>query len=224
MNMRRKGRGAPDSLRRAVLLAGTLLLVGLVGCGADPGGDFLDDGFTQDGLPIGTIQEKIVSAYEALAANSLTQARNSFLTIIGDGPSDANKSQAWAGIGFVDARNLGTAEAITEFQTAYDLDNTNPDARVGLAGALISRGTAADIDEAINLLEGLDTGNPSFTYTDRYKLGISNAEVHAMLAYALRVDGQVQASNTQRDIAQNLDANVDDTTVDQILDVLAFLP
>lgn len=210
--------------RRGALLACLVGIGALLGCGADPGGDFLEDGFGPQSLPIGGAAEKIQVGYQRLESGNLTSARAEFLEVIDDNPSNADASQAWAGVGFVDTRQLGTAEAIREFERAIELDPGNPDARVGLAGALISRGEPADIDTAIDLLQGLDTGNPSFVYEDRFKLGITNAEVHALLAYALRVDGQINASNTQRNIAQQLDANVDDTTVDQILAVLAFLP
>lgn len=211
--------------RLGALVAGAILvLTSLVGCGADPGGDFFDDGFTPQGLPIGGVFEQVQLAYQDLRSGQLRAARSRFLTILSDNPTPAQASQAWVGIGFVDTRELGTSEGLQEFQTGNTLDTSNPDGRVGLAGALISKGEPADIDLAIQLLQGLDPDNPNFVYADRFGLGISNAEVHALLAYALRVDGNVAASNTQRDIAQNLDANVDDTTVDQILSVLAFLP
>lgn len=210
--------------KRALLAGGMGILLALLGCGADPGGDFLDDGFGPQVLPIAGASEKIQTGYQQLSAGALTGARGIFLQVIGDNATAGERSQAWTGVGFVDTRQLGTAEGIEEFETGFSLDNTNPDARVGLAGALISRGEPADIDRAITLLQGIQPGNENFVYTDRFRLGISNAEVHALLAYALRVDGQLQASQRQRDIAQNLDANVDDTTVDQILSVLAFLP
>lgn len=207
-----------------VLLVAALLTMGLVGCGADPGGDFLDDGLNPQSLPLGGILEEIQKGYQEVANGALTTARGIFLRIVGDSPTPGQASQAWTGIGFVDTRQLGSAEGLQEFRTAYDLDNSNPDARVGYAGALISRGNPEDIDLAIALLQGIDDGNDQFVYTDRFSLGITNAEVHALLAYALRVDGQVAASNIQKQIAQNLDANVDDTAVDQILSVLDFLP
>lgn len=205
------------------MVVGACLLGPSLGCGADPGGDFLDDGFGP-GLPIGGVAEEIQLAYQQLAGGSHTAARGKFLAVVDDNPTTQEASQAWAGIGFVDTRQLGTAEGLVEFEKAWELDDKNPDARVGLAGALISRGQPADIDRAIDLLRGLDPGNENFVYQDRFDLGITNAEVHALLAYALRVDGQTAASNVQRGIAQQLDANVDDTTVDQILSVLAFLP
>ncbi len=210
-------------IKTEALMVCALLAMSLMGCGADPGGDFFDDGFGPDSLPIGGILNAIQTSYQALSDGQLSTARGGFLKIIGDSPNNQQASQAWAGVGWVDTRNLGTAEGFQEFETAYDLDNSNPDARVGFAGALISRGNPADIKQAISLLQGLDPGNVSFVYADRFNLGITNAEVHALLAYALRVDGQLEQSKIQKDIAESLDANVDDTTVDQILSVLNFL-
>ncbi len=201
-----------------------VLALGLGGCGADPGGDFLEDGFGPQSLPIGGVAERIQTGYQRLESGSLTAARGVFLQVIEDNPTAAEASQAWAGVGFVDTRQLGTSEGLAEFEEAHRLDAKNPDARVGFAGALISRGQPEDIDRAVALLEGIDPKNVNFVYTDRFRLGITNAEVHALLAYAYAVDGQRDKSDVQRGIAQQLDANVDDTTVDQILSVLAFLP
>ncbi len=222
---RRRGASAPVGVKVLVLLmVGVVLGGGMVGCGANPGGDFLGGDVGDIGLPVNGVSEKIQVAYQYLSSGSLTAARGAFLEVLSDNPSQAERAQALAGIGFVDTRLYGSSEGMAEFEQAYQADSSNPEARVGLAGALISRGASDDVARAVELLEGLDPGNPNFVYQDRFNLGISNAEVHALLAYAYRIKGDLSNSQQQADIARSLDASVDDSTVDQILAVLAFIP
>lgn len=199
------------------------LCLGLLGCGADPGADFMDGDYIDHNLPISGALQKIVQGYDLLHSGSNQAARQVFLQVIQDQPKASDLSMAKVGIGISDMRTLGTSEGMTEFREAYNADNTNADARVYLAGALISRGENENIQEAVSLLEGLDAGNASFIYEDRFQTGLSNAEAHALLAYAYAIDGQTSKSKTQADIARSLDANMDDTTVDQILSTLAFI-
>ena len=80
-----------------------------------------------------------------------------FLKILSDNPTGAQASQAWAGIGYVDTRSLGTSEGINEFEQAVTLDARNPDAAVGLAGGReIPTTTAPFLLRGVNLL-GIDS-------------------------------------------------------------------
>lgn len=201
---------------------GALLSITLMGCGANPGAEFGDD-FVYDQIPSG-VDNQITQGYDSLASGANSSARLAFNVVINDNPSDVQESLAYVGVGYVDTRDQGSSEGIAEFARAHDLDDTNPDARVGYAGALITRGRTDDITQAISLIEGIDSGNPNFVYTDRFKLGITNAEVHALLAYSYKAAGRDAESAMQAGIANQLDASVDNTTVDQILEVLSFIP
>ncbi|MBI4863328.1 MAG: hypothetical protein HY815_24140, partial [Candidatus Riflebacteria bacterium] len=59
---------------------------------------------------------------------------------------------------------------------------------------------------------------------DKYGVGIKNAEVHAMLAYAMFVAGDQTGSKTQIGIARRLDPNYNNTNVGQIINVISFIP
>ena len=201
-------------------LLGVLLTFTILGCGANPGAEFGDD-FIYD-QPNG-IDSQITKGYESLASGSNAQARLAFEVVIDDNANDAQKSQAYVGVGFADSRMLGTYEGIAEFKLAYEADKTNQDSMVGYAGALITRGRTDDITLAIQLMEGIDSGNPNFAYVDRFHLGITNAEVHALLAYAYKAAGRNAESAVQAGIAAQLDASVDNTTVDQILEVIGAM-
>jgi len=220
-------KGSELMVRRKLMALSLLSLtitLGIFGCGANPGAEFMDGDIGDIGLPVNGVTQAIQQAYQYLAAGSYNAARASFEVVLAGSTSTTQRSQALIGVGFADARSLGTAEGIAEFEDGYDANSANPDARVGYAGALITRGRTEDISLAVQLLEGLDAGNANFVYTDRFGLGISNAEVHALLAYAYRANGEEAKSNVQADIARNLDASLDNTAVDQILDVLAFIP
>ena len=218
-------KGSGNMLRQKLgilSLLGVLLSFSIFGCGANPGGDL--DGIDITGQIPNGIDEKISAGYDSLESGQNNTARLTFNIVIQDSPNTKQKSQAYVGVAYADTRDLGSSEGLAEFKLGYEQDSTNPDARVGYAGALITRGRSDDILLAIELIEGLDTGNPNFVYEDVFNLGISNAEVHALLAYAYKAAGSDTKSAQQAAIAAQLDASVDNTTVDQILDVLAFIP
>jgi len=209
--------------RGLILLLPTLIAI-LAGCGSDPGGDFVIGDIDQAQLPISGASQKIADAFGLLRAGSATQSRELFNKVLTDSPSTSDRALAWAGVGFADVRLKGSQDGINEFETALGIDSSSPEARVGLAGALISRGANLDVLRSIELLQGLGPNNPEFIYQDRFGLGISNAEVHALLAYALFVSGDQAGSNTQANIARRLDANFANTNVGNILDVISFIP
>lgn len=220
-------KGSDIMVRRKMLvltILGLTVTLGVFGCGANPGGEFIDGDVGDIGLPVNGVTQRVQQAYQYLAAGSYNAARATFNEALADRPTAQQKSQALVGVGFCDARTLGTSEGMAEFTDAYAEDHSNPDARVGYAGALITRGSQADIALAVQLLEGLDPSNVNFVYTDRFGLGISNAEVHALLAYAYKANGDTLKSAQQADIARTLDASLSNTAVDQILDVLSFIP
>jgi len=212
-------------LKRYVL---TIAIAGaarmLVGCGSDPGGDFIQGSQATSTLPITGPSQLLTTAFASFKSGAFTTARDQFTTILGDSPNASDRAQAEAGVAFCDVRLKGSQDGISEFEQALTFDSKNQDARVGLAGALVSRGAPADILRAIDLLEGIDPGNPNFVYTDKFGTGIKNAEVHALLGYALFVSGDQAGANTQVGIAKQLDPNFANTNTGQIINVISFIP
>jgi tetratricopeptide (TPR) repeat protein len=200
------------------------LVAGLAGCGNDSGGDFVIGNTQSNQLPIVGPTQRLQEAFGQFRAGSFQQARDLFVKILGDAPNPVDRAQALAGVAFCDVRLRGSQDGIPEFEQALLVDSRNQDARVGLAGALISRGAPSDLLRAIELLRGIDPGNPDFAYTDRFNIGIRNAEVHALLAYALFVSGDQQGATTQIGIARRLDPNFNNTNVGQIINVISFIP
>ncbi len=209
------------------LLFGSALLwiaVAMLGCGADPGGEFVNGDFTNNVAPVVGASGKIVQAYGLFKQANYTGAQTIFKTVLTDNPIASERAEALAGNAFCDVRLKGSTTGITGFESALSTDTANQNARVGLGGALISRGTSDDIKRAIEVLQGIQTGNAEFRYVDQYGVGISDAEVHALLAYALFVNGDRSASATQAAIARSRDAQNTNTSVDQIVKVLGFIP
>lgn len=196
----------------------------LAGCGSDPGGDFIVGDKQNSQLPISGPAQKLTEAFTDFKAGSFTIARDKFLVILGDSPNAADRAQALAGVGFCDVRLKGSQDGIAEFEQALTVDSKNQDARVGLAGALVSRGAPTDILRATELIQGIDPGNPDFKYVDKFGTGIKNAEVHALLAYALFVNGDQAGATVQIGIARREDPNFANTNTGQILNVISFIP
>ena len=196
----------------------------LLGCGSDPGGSFIAGNQEANQLPITGPAQKLTEAFGQFKSGSFTVARDNFLKILGDSPNAADRAQALAGVGFCDVRLRGSQDGIAEFEQALGVDSKNQDARVGLAGALISRGAPTDILRAIDLIQGIDPGNVEFHYVDKFGTGIKDAEVHALLAYALFVSGDQAGSQTQIAIARRLDPNFNNTNTGQIINVISFIP
>lgn len=199
-------------------------MAALTGCGSDPGGDFIVGDKSNSQLPISGPAQKLIEAFNSFKAGSYTTARDQFLIILGDSPNAADRAEAQAGVAFCSVRLLGSQAGIADFEKGLLSDSKNQDCRVGLAGALVSRGAPADILRAIDLIQGIDPGNAEFTYVDTFGTGIKNAEVHALLAYALFVSGDSVNSQVQIGIARRLDPNFDKTNTGQIINVISFIP
>lgn len=201
-----------------------LVLLAIAGCGADPGGEFVNGDFAQTTIPISGPTQKIQQGYTLFKAGNFLGSEGVFRQVIADNPTPSDQAEALAGLGFSLVRQRGSSAGIPSFEQALELDARNSNARVGLGGALISRGSRADIERAVEVLQGIAPGNPEFTYVDAFGIGIRDPEVHALLAYALFVQGDRTNANNQAEIARSRDADLDDTATDQILEVLGFIP
>ncbi len=207
-------------LRTLCILVSLLIM----GCGAAPGGDTLDGANGDLGLPLSGVAQEIRTSWGLFKDGSYSASKAAFETALAADGTVAEKSEIRAGLGWCHVKLSGSQAGIDQFRQALQLNTNQNDARVGLAGALISKGSKEDIQEAITLLEGLDAGNANFVYNDVNKVGVSNAEAHAMLAYAYFVQGNRTKSNEQIRIASDLDSQFSGTPVDQIAEVLKFIP
>ncbi|PCJ19832.1 MAG: hypothetical protein COB02_06500 [Candidatus Cloacimonadota bacterium] len=197
----------------------------LMGCGAAPGGDSLDGANGDFGLPLSGATQNNNTSWSLFKDGSYSSSQQTFLqTLNTESASSAELADAHSGIGWSKVKLTGSASGIQSFRDALAKNSNQPEARVGLAGALISKGTKEEISEAVTVLEGIDPNNSNFTFFDRYNIGVSNAEAHALLAYAYFVKGDRTKANVQIKVASDLDAQFSGTTVDQIAEILQFIP
>lgn len=196
----------------------------MIGCGAAPGGDSLDGANGDLGLPLSGVTQEIQTSWSLFKDGSYSASKAAFEKALASDANAAEKAEIYAGLGWCHVKLSGSAAGIDSFRKALASDSNQKDARIGLAGALISKGSKEDIQEAITMIEGVDSGNINFVYNDVNKVGVSNAEAHAMLAYAYFVQGNRTKSNEQIRIASDLDSQFTGTPVDQIAEVLKFIP
>lgn len=203
------------------------VMVGLVmlGCGAAPGGDSLDGANSDLGLPVSGAAAKVQQGWTTFKDGGFSTSKELFNQVIGSGDAtNLELADAYAGMGWAEVKLNGSNSGIPSFRNALSKNAKQEDALVGLAGALVSKGDRTSIDEAVSLLEGLGDGGGTFTYFDEYNVGVSNAEAHALLAYGYFVQGNRSKADQQIAIARDLDSQFSGTPVDQIDDILSFIP
>jgi Tfp pilus assembly protein PilF len=197
----------------------------LLGCGAAPGGDSLDGANGDIGMPLSGAAQNNSTAWSLFKDGSYSGAKTAFNKTIASTEATATElADAYAGLGWCEMKLNGSNESIAHFRSALAKSSTQKDARVGLGGALLSLGTRDAVDESVTVLTGIDTGNANFQYVDNYNTGVSNAEAHAMLAYGYFVQGNRTKADQHMAIARDLDSQYAGTTVDQIDEVLSFIP
>lgn len=205
-------------------LTALIISLSLLGCGAAPGGDSLDGANGDIGLPLSGASNNNSVSWSLFKDGSYSGAKTAFNKTIASPQATAQElADAYAGIGWCELKLNGSQGAMSYFRDAIGKSSTQSEARVGLGGSLLSTGTREAIDEAVTVLSGIDPGNANFQYVDRYNTGVSNAEVHAILAYGYCVQGNKTKSDQHMSIASDLDAQYSGTTVDQIADALGFV-
>lgn len=138
-----------------------------------------------------------------------------------DGPSEQEAAEANNGIGWAKARKASLKSGMTFFAKASELSN---DAKVGLAGAYLQQASQDDMRQVIDILANqLGEGKPFFTYEPEFNTGVSNAEVHAMLAYAYAATNDIEHATEQLNYAKELEPEWQGTAVDQLASVIDWL-
>lgn len=180
----------------------SLTLILLAGCGGGSGGsgDDFDSLRRTTGVVLTTQVELLAESWNLLSLRSYQAAIEKFNKVLNDNPTEAQRYEAITGIGFSVAKKDSAMASLSYFEQAWQYNN---DARAGYAGALISRGTQEDMDKVIKVLESIDVNNPlKFNYTPRKETGVTNADLHAMLAYAYFSRGNLDKATIHIDYAK----------------------
>ncbi len=203
-----------------MLLLATPILMGVTGCSSG-GVNGEGTGSYDTGTPIVRGNVYNDTGWEYISKGQYDSAIKFFNDVLADTPTDSERAEANNGIGWAKTFNGRLKDGMKYFQLAADLSD---DAKVGLAAGYIQQATLTDMEDAINVLYvQLGKGKPRFTYTPTRATGVTNAEVHAMLAYAYAATGDTENSQTQLDFAKELEPEYSGKSIAQLFSAIEFL-
>ncbi len=203
-----------------MLLVAMPLALGITGCsGGGVNGE--GNGSYDTGTPIvrGNINND--SGWEFISKGQYDSAIKHFNDVLASNPTENEKAEAYNGIGWAKSFNGKLKDGMKYFQMASDL---NDDAKVGLGAAYIQQASLSDMEEAIEVLYvQLGKSKPRFNYVPSRQTSVTNAEVHAMLAYAFAATGDTVKSEEQLDYAKELEPNYAGKSIAQLFSAIEFL-
>ncbi|MBP5468229.1 MAG: tetratricopeptide repeat protein [Candidatus Riflebacteria bacterium] len=203
-----------------MLLIAVPLALGITGCsGGGVNGE--GNGSYDTGTPIVRGNVYNDTGWEFISKGQYDSAIKHFNDVLVSNPTESDKAEAYNGIGWAKAFNGKLKDGMKYFQLASDL---NDDAKVGLGAAYIQQASLADMEEAIEVLYvQLGKSKPRFNYVPSRQTSVTNAEVHAMLAYAFAATGDTEKSEEQLDYAKELEPNYSGKNIAQLFSAIEFL-
>ncbi len=205
----------------AALMLVLPLIFGLTGCSGGVNGEG-DNSYSQNvGTPIVRGNAFNDLGWENIVKGQYDSAITQFNKVLNDNPTDEEKAEANNGIGWAKSYLGELKDGMTWFEKAKDISN---DAKVGLAAGYLQKASRSDMEMVIDLLfKQLGKENEHFAYTARRNTGVSNAETHAMLAYAYASVGENDKARDQLEYAKELDPDFEGTSLEQMATVIEFL-
>jgi len=196
-------------------------LFGLTGCSGGVAGEGTNTYSETAGTPIVRADTFNDKGWTLISSGQYESAISAFNQVLSDNPTEDERSEANNGLGWARA-NLGSlSDGIPWFEKAV---STSADAKVGLGAAYIQRGSKADLETAVDIIyKQLGGENPHFHYVPRRKTSVSDAEVHALLAYAFAALGRNDDALAQMEYAKELNPDYANTTIDQLGKMVDFL-
>ena len=191
------------------------LFLFLTGCSGGVNGEGTNDYSNTKGTPIVRANSFNDAGWDMIGKGQYEGAISQFNSVLGDNPTADERAEAYNGIGWARA-HLGTLKE--------QAIGTSNDAKMGLAAAYVQQGSKADLEMAIELiLEQIGGGNSHFHYVPRRATGVTDAEAHALLAYALAGVGRNEEASAQIDYAKELNPAWESTTIEQLAKMVEFL-
>ncbi len=165
--------------------------------------------------------ENLETGWEYLNKGLYDSAITHFNKVLDKSPTILEKAEANNGIGWAKSFSGRLRDGMKWFILAKELSD---DAKVGLASAYFQQASKTDMEEVVEILMvELGKGNPTFEYKPKRSVGVTNAEVHAMLAYAYAVLDNEESAYVQLDLVKELVPDYEKTTVGQIIAGIEFL-
>lgn len=208
-------------IRMLAVMAMVPTVMLLTGCGGGVAGEGNGDYTLSQGTPVvrgNAINDK---GWELVLQGQPESAIAQFERVLRDSPTQIEEAEANNGLGWARTRLGSLADGMAWFEKAAPLLN---DARVGLACAYVQRDSREDMNKVIDLLyKQIGGSNAHFHYIPNRPTGVTDAEVHAMLAYAFAAVGQNENALDQIEYAKELNPNWQGTTIAQMAAVIDFL-
>ena len=203
-----------------MLLMAMPIALGITGCsGGGVNGE--GNGSYDTGTPVVRGNVYNDTGWDYLAKGQYDSAIKHFNDVLASNPTESEKAEANNGIGWAKAYNGRLKDGMKYFQLAAEYCD---DAKVGLGAAYIQQATLADMEDAIDVLyKQLGNSKPRFNYVPSRQTGVSNAEVHAMLAYAFAVVGDTQKSGEQLTYAKELEPDFAGKSISQLFNAIEFI-
>lgn len=204
-----------------ILLLGVVIVTGITGCS---GGGVNGEGTSSSAdinAPVVRGNVTNDAGWNYVNKGQYESAIKYFNDVLADSPTVEERAEANNGIGWAKAKNGKMKDGMKWFQLAADYSD---DAKVGLAAAYLQQASLSDLEEVIDILYvQLGHKSDSFAYIPRRNTGVTNADVHAMLAYAFAATGDSENAEKQLNIAKELQPNYTGTTLAQIISAIEFL-
>ncbi|MBQ2591722.1 MAG: hypothetical protein II567_00395 [Candidatus Riflebacteria bacterium] len=163
------------------------------------------------------VDSLIASGWEDFRYGAYSSAISKFNeALLNSGISDSQKASAYNGLGWALTKSSGSESGYSAFTQASGL---NDEAKIGLAAALMQRGTKTACQQAASLLESLGLKETSTVFTAIHPIGVTNAGAHAMLAWCYFIIGNEDGARTQITFARAADGTAD-SAVNQIYNSL----
>ena len=166
------------------------------------------------------VESLIASAWEDFKYGAYSSAISKFNeALLSTNISDTQKASAYNGLGWSLLKSSGSESAYSAFTQA---SSSNDEAKLGLAAALMQRGTKSSCQQAVSLLESLGLKETSTVFTSVHPIGVTNAGAHAMLAWCYFIIGNEDGARTQITFARAADGTAD-SAVSQIYNSLVAM-
>ncbi|MBF0499130.1 MAG: hypothetical protein HQM09_03295 [Candidatus Riflebacteria bacterium] len=152
----------------------------------------------------------ILSAWDDFKYGAFSSAIGKFnQVLVMTNLTQSQKADAYNGLGWSQAKSTGMESGFSSFSQAAD---TNAESQVGLASSLIQRGQKSGFSQAVTLLEKVGLTSTSYRFTSTHPIGVTNAEAHAMLAFAYfwrNQSGDQDRARAQISVAHQEDGSAD---------------
>lgn len=193
----------------------------LSGCSGGVNGEGSNTYALTQGTPVVRSDNFNEQGWALIGKGQYESAISKFNTVLSDSPNQDEMIEAYNGLGWARSNMGALHDGMPWFEKAA---GSSDDAKVGLAAGYIQQGSKADLEKAYDLLyKQLGKENPHFNYVPRHQTGVTNAEAHALLAYACAGLGKLAEASAQMDYARELNPQYVGTTIEQIGKMIDFL-